>query len=46
MLGGEGRLLGQIVVDAGGVLDTTAGMPTAVAQLVFAPGGRGISLRR
>ena len=39
VLGGEGRLLGQIVVDAGGVLDTTAGMPTADAQLVFAPGG-------
>ncbi|MBQ6339350.1 MAG: hypothetical protein IJI36_09405 [Kiritimatiellae bacterium] len=39
VLGGEGRLLGQIVVDAGGVLDTTAGMQTADAQLVFAPGG-------
>ena len=35
----EGRLIGQIVVGAGGVLDTTAGMPTADAQVAFSAGG-------
>ena len=35
----EGRLIGQIVVGAGGVLDTTACMPTADAQVAFSAGG-------
>ena len=34
-----GRLVGRIVVGPGGVIDTIAAMPTADAQVVFAPGG-------
>lgn len=34
-----GRLVGRIVVGSGGVIDTIAAMPTADAQVVFAPGG-------
>ena len=39
VLEGEGRLVGRVVVGPGGVLDTTAGVPIADAQVVFLAGG-------
>jgi len=39
VLDGEGRLLGRVVVGEGGILDVSAGMPTADAQMTFSSGG-------